>query len=163
MRIFHNHTKLAVWSLMACAGNTKEISNKNAYQHCVARYLKLRRWLLWMHRFNFPFMRGWGPNLAKSCWDLIFGGVMGMCLDAFFWIFFPTHPEGRVVRWSWGGACFTIHYFSPLQWGEMGRIVGWGWGGVCFLIDYFCCLEGVWVVMEGGVGQLHTHTHYRLH
>ena len=32
--------------------------NKNAYQHCVTRYSKLRRWLLWMHRSNFPFMRG---------------------------------------------------------------------------------------------------------
>ena len=33
----------------------------------VARYLNLRRWLLLMHRSNFPFLGGGGgPNLGQA-------------------------------------------------------------------------------------------------
>ena len=36
-------------------------SNKNAYQHCVTRYLKLRRWFF----LFLPFWMRWGLNLAE--------------------------------------------------------------------------------------------------
>ena len=90
--------------------------NKNAYQHCVARYLKLRRWLLWMHRSNFSFLNEVG---SKFSWNPIFPGKGGIFLDAIFWnILFLSlsHPHPLSSHATKNGLGRDQNHFAlPLQ------------------------------------------------
>ena len=127
-------------------------TNKNAYQHCVSRYLKLRRWF-------FLFLPFWMRWRSEFSWNPIGGGggvgdgyVFGCIFFGKFLNFFflPSTPIP------------TAH---PPPQSKMAVGVGvrggygWGWGEVGVYLDSFLeFLERVWRVWEGE-DCLHTHRH----
>ena len=92
--------KIDVADNCICLIFKSEQYNKNAYQHCVARYLKFGRWLWMLVCFEWKGGGGGGANFGNLCWydfgNLKYPGGGGM---SEFWLSKISLGEGG---WNFG-------------------------------------------------------------